>query len=430
MLVKQKEVNDISNLEFSKAKIHFDSASIGTCPTTADGDDSNQAPSEKDPFDWDKEVEVVQSKFGKLLGQPAKTISIFHNTTAAVQRVLLRLSQLFGASEPTLLLTDLEYPGIVSAVDEEWVGRVVMAKLSDLIWTTGGAGITEKLKECILMSRPSVVYLSHIARASGYRIEEHKILDFIRRYLPQTVIVLDGAQACGNIHVTSQILAKVDIYVTSGHKWLCGKQTLGLVYAAEDWRLKDPAQSYSMTRVPTGTGSKDVIVSLLTSLRDFNGELKNQTASNRMRTVEKHNADLAEDFCSKIRKMGSHISHVKNSQWRWNGIATIVFDSPDLIAELRKREQSLKFTSLGNESWREDFGGAPPGNRYLLDPNSKKPFERVNFSRKYVPKIEGYPARFCFHYYHSTADVDRLIFQLKTAHRAVKGRAAIRKSKR
>ena len=195
---------------------------------------------------------MVRQKFGKLIGQPSHTVCVFHNTTAGVQRILLRLSHLLGRSDATLLLTDLEYPGIVSAVDETWTGKVVMAQVAPLIWRGEADRITQKIEQSILLSRPSVVYFSHVARATGYRIEEG-LVGFIRRIMPRSVIVFDGAQACGNIHIGDDLLPNIDFYLTSGHKWLCGQQTLGLVYAHESWGLKDPAQSYSMTRVSTGS---------------------------------------------------------------------------------------------------------------------------------------------------------------------------------
>ena len=431
-----KTVRRISRLKFDNAGSYFNSASIGISPYSDQRATANSAKkrsnSRANDFNWDEAVGIVQEKFGKLLGQPTNTISIFHNTTAGVQRTLLRLGQLFGASEPTLLLTDLEYPGIVSAVDEEWPGRVVMASLCDLIWRGEVFRITDKLKQCIRMARPSVVYISHIARATGYRIEEEEIISFIRATLPKTVIVIDGAQACGNILVSKELLDEIDIYVTSGHKWLSGKQTLGLVYAAEQWRLKDPAQSYSMTSVSTGTGSEEVIRSLQKSLTDLNGELTGDTAEARMNEVEQHNGDLAEYFSGRLASLGiaKHIAQGSEKRppnrqakaWKWNGIATIVFDSPEVPMRLQKMNRTLEFTSLPNERWRDDLGGLAPGKRYCLDPdivysdpNKKDPFQPANFKEIHVPKLEGYVARFCFHYYHSSDDVNNLISLIREA---------------
>lgn len=441
-----------SSLEFEKcSSCYFNSASIGLevkthpkptqpdsnkCPL-CDVDPASNGPEEKaqervgqeEEFDWDEAVSVVQHKFGKLIGKPSQTISVFHNTTAGVQRILLRLSQLFGSSEPTLLLSDLEYPGIVSAVDEMWPGRLIMVQVADSVWKGQAERITNKLMNAIVVTRPSVVYLSHIARSTGYRIDE-QIVDFVRSAMPSTIIILDGAQACGNIHIDSTLLSKVDFYVTSGHKWLCGTPTLGLVYSEEKWQIHDPAQSYSMTRVPTGTGSKSVILSLQKALCDFNGESTGQSARARMNLIEEHNAELAKDFCRKVKSkgLGKPLNDPK-SRWKANGIATIVFDSPEI--PLLMERQKLPFTFFGDERWRDSMGGTVHHGRYFLNPDEKKKdrmFVDANFKQAYVPNIEGYAARFCFHYFHDLTDVNRLVSMIKKAKNQT--RAQRRKNKK
>ncbi len=415
-----EQIRAISRLKFGKdVARYFDSAALG-----------KRRENTRDPrsFVWDQAVKVVQQKFSKLLGQSTNTISVFHNTTAAVQRILLRLSQLLGPTSPTLLLTDLEYPGIVSAVDETWSGRVVMAEVADLVWRKETASITTKLKECILLARPSVVYLSHVARATGYRLDD-SIIEFIRLCLPRTVIIIDGAQSCGNIHIDGDFISRIDFYVTSGHKWLCGRQTLGLVYAKECWGTKDPAQSYSMTKGSTGTGSQDVIISLQESLSDFNGELTNESAMQRMLKIEEHNGRLAESFSEEMvrRKLGRPVGlpnkHNKGKHpWKWNGISTVVFDSYDMVERLKASR--CNFTQLPSESWRDNFGAEAPGNRYFFNADQKYSIKRANFRESNVPIVEGYPARFCFHYYHSQKDVDGLLSSIQRVIKEPQNKAA------
>jgi selenocysteine lyase/cysteine desulfurase len=156
-----------------------------------------------------------------------------------------------------------------------------------------------------------------------------------------------------------------------------------------------------------------------------------------MREVQQHNGMLARYFTEQVykHKLGRHVAHSAEKRrrtpktWSWNGIATVIFDTPDIPLLLQKENRQLQFTQLGTEKWRDDLGGIPPGQRYSLDPDCldvnnmrvpKHPFEVANFTELHVPKIEGYPARFCFHYYHSTSDVDRLITRLKEASRHIK----------
>jgi selenocysteine lyase/cysteine desulfurase len=393
-------------LTFGDTSHYFNSAALGHPPTLY------YEP--KDSFDWDRAVKIVQQRFGKLLGQSTHTISVFHNTTAAVQRILLRLTQLLGRSDPTLLLTDLEYPGIVSAVDETWTGRVIMAQLADLVWRKEFSKVVARIQESILISRPSVIYISHVARATGFHLAE-SIVDFVREYFPRTVIIIDGAQSCGNIYVDPDFISKIDFYVASGHKWLCGEQTLGLVYSHEHWGTKDPAQSYSMTRGSTGTGSRAVIQSLQQTLTDFNGELTGETARDRMIAIEEHNAELSKYFCSEVvrKHLGRPVGTDDSSSWRWNGISTVVFDSLEIIQRLKTAK--WRFTSLVDESWRDNFGADAPASRYFLNSDSDRIIRTANFKESYVPLIEGYPARFCFHYYHNHTHVDDLIDAIQIA---------------
>jgi len=106
------EIDSIAKLKFKDAAYHFNSASLGITPK------SSEDKQDRKGFVWDAAVGIVQQEFSKLLGQPTNTICVFHNTTAGVQRILLRLSHLLRASDATLLLTDFEYPGIVSAVED------------------------------------------------------------------------------------------------------------------------------------------------------------------------------------------------------------------------------------------------------------------------------------------------------------------------
>jgi selenocysteine lyase/cysteine desulfurase len=58
-------------------------------------------------------------------------------------------------------------------------------------------------------------------------------VDELRRALAphddRIMLVVDGAQAVGNISVGREVLSASDFYATSGHKWLLGKSSLGFL---------------------------------------------------------------------------------------------------------------------------------------------------------------------------------------------------------
>lgn len=367
-------------------------------------------------------VEQGAKSIAHLINGAPSQITFFHNTTAGVQRIFLRLSHLFGPAVPTLLTTDLEYPGIVSLVDENWNGRLIMTQIAELINTGQADLVTERLKRSILATRPSVVYLSHVGRANGYRIDED-IVHYIKEVNPSTVIIIDGAQACGNIYLDRGFLEEVDFYVTSGHKWLCAKATLGIVHAHENWKLKDPAQSYSKTQASTGTGNSSALLSLRRAVADFNGETTPQTPELRMRDIESHNRRLAEYFSSEmVRRCGLKSLGILNGEhargWRCNGIVVVNLPSEEIVNELQKQPAAnFKFTVLTDENWRDKkVGGEPLGGRYLLDcdaSEAKHFFKQVDFQDKPIPGTGPYWSRFCFHYYHTKTDVDDLVEKIE-----------------
>jgi selenocysteine lyase/cysteine desulfurase len=395
----------------------FDSAAIGLESKQAEA-----AAKTRRELDWPQLVEQSLRSVARLFEDSPTNITFFHNTTAGVQRVFLRLSHLQGARLPTLLTTDTEYPGIMAMVDENWNGRVVVAKIAESI-NRGRAGeVADRLVESVLASRPSVVYLSHIGRANGYRLDE-TVLSKIKELDPRILLIIDGAQACGNIFIKQELLDLVDFYVTSGHKWLCGKHTLGIVRAHNHWRLKDPSQSYSRTSTASGTGNRAVLLSFNKAIEDLNGEIEdNQTAEQRLRAIEDHNKGLARAFSAKINERWQirSLGEMNGDAWQWNGIVAVRLPSQrilDELCELSKRRR-VKFTVLKSEDWRDDVGGESLGPRYSLDPSAFEPdrfFKDLHLRGKPIHGTGPAWVRFCFHYFHAESDVDGLIEMIGSA---------------
>ena len=191
-------------------------------------------------LDWEDAKALVNERLEKLLGVSEDKVSLFHNTTVGVQRILTRILQLSRQQEIVFLTTDFEYPGIMAMADECWPGPLYIVKVEEMIWNKQADQVSEAIKQAILLTRPTVVYLSHVSRGVGYVLKQD-VVDFIRAVSPGTIIILDGAQAIGNIDVSSHIIDMTDFYVTSGHKWLGGQATLGVV-------LADPAALADSTR--------------------------------------------------------------------------------------------------------------------------------------------------------------------------------------
>jgi len=225
-------------------------------------------PSDYEAAEWESRVE------NKL----KKRLSLFGNTTTALQRVLLLLrNHLSDLDNPTLLTTDAEYPGVISTIDEYWNGPVLVSELTQSIRDSGN-GLSH-LKKTIKHVRPDVLFLSHVTRNEGWRVPD----SFFKWYFDvgwyidredanYPWLIVDGAQSVGNVkhwisrsaggecdQADHRFCKKIDFYITSLHKWLGGKPKLGLVVAGDSftgpdhehigWNLsdplRDPAQSIS-----------------------------------------------------------------------------------------------------------------------------------------------------------------------------------------
>lgn len=404
------------------AKLHFDAgyyfnaAMIGVESDEAKRAAQSSAAESPPDFDvFNNAVARVQRETASILGVDEREITVFHNTTAAVERVIQRVCQELQYASATLLTSDLEYPGIIAHLDEAWPGRVAFARVSKFLWQGEAELVEECLREAVLLSRPEVVYLSHVARSSGYQISE-RLIDFIREVNPRTVIILDGAQAVGNIVVDSDLLKSVSFYVTSGHKWLGGRPALGLVYAEQDWLIADPAQGYSKRSGSGGTGSLDALQSLGVALTDFSEPSARSATGDyaRMREIARHNARLARRLCDGLTSVrGVHALPVVNEgAWRLNGIVTLISGGDKLSVHLIKN--GFQHAFLHQEPLRSSEGRENHAPRFSIE--FRLGYDRYDTDVRrcdFRTMPSAIPATGCarlsLHYYHHNRDVDRLL---------------------
>lgn len=423
----------LSRLTYDYAAEFFDAAMIGLESRQAkSAAKREQAKADARTVDFNELVDAVKRGVAACLDVDAQEVVVFHNTTAAVERVIQRVCQEMHHARATLLTTDLEYPGIMAHLDEAWPGRLAVAEVSPLLWRGAAEDVPAQLLEAVLLTRPEVIYLSHIARASGYRLPD-EIFARIRQINPRAVIICDGAQAVGNIKVTSEFLRNVDFYVTSGQKWLGGRPSLGLVYARREWVVDDPAQGYSKKLGSGGTGSVDALASLSLALSEFVSEHHNDTLR-RVQEVESHNQILAKQLCEQLTGLNSvYTLPAINKNWDYSGIVTIV---PLGSTFLDFGRSSIKWSPLHQEPWRTDEGHVSSAPRFYVslhrfDEGAVVEICRLRDRATSVPPRGA--LRVCLHHYHGSQDVDHLVNEIKRVVR-VRGRslrkraAAIRKA--
>jgi selenocysteine lyase/cysteine desulfurase len=236
----------------------------------------------------------------------------------------------------TLLMSDAEYPGVLSAAHEYWQGTIAVAQIAEHLWRGDVGHATEVLERAFLVTQPGVVFLSHVWRETGAVLDE-KLLRFVRAVSPRAVIVLDGAQAVGNVCVSPEMLDLVDFYVASGHKWLCGDAPLGLVWGSRIWGLPDSAQGYSSRSGSAGTGSVRILRSVARGMRDFVGQrrLDGGREPGRMETIQAKNGFLADLFCNEVaRALSGRAECVGHgvTGWKRNGIVTVRVRGAEKVA--------------------------------------------------------------------------------------------------
>lgn len=422
----KKDVGIEARLTFDKQRVpmFWDAAAIGI-----ESMDAKEAArhAEDNKRDWSQLLEDTQEGLASLLGVSAEEITLYHNTTAGAQRVFARLGHLLTGSEPTFMTTDFEYPGIMALADEAWTGRVVVAAVAEQLWRGDATRIPSILRDVFLVAKPGVIYISHVARTFGY-ILDLEFLRFVRTVAPQTIIIVDGAQAVGQLPVGPEILNLVDFYVFSGHKWLCGKQTIGVVVSDPSWQMSDPAQGYSLSLGSRGTGSAGALASLAKAVKDFNGSTTGETVTERMEKIARHLSQIAERIEDALGTFGERTVRAlqkarTGGAWQGCGIVCVIGPSDRLLERFRALVNwecyPLAASELRGELWRNgSMGGAARGGRFRCSieyrgKDDERPasvsLEKIDLPFTSVPMPHPRVLRFCSHYFHSRSDVDGLM---------------------
>jgi selenocysteine lyase/cysteine desulfurase len=426
MDVASIKVAAIASHRFAVAHAFFNAAALGLVSHEA------RAAARSHRMHWHVALENARTSFGVLLRRPPEYISLFHNTTAAAQRALARVARVVGPRCAMLLTTDLEYPGIVSMIDDTWPGPVAMVELAKLALDRLPHALALTLKQAVLLTRPSVVYVSQVARSLGCLLLNEEMLGFMKEVNPRTLIVVDGAQALGNIDTSPRFYDLCDFYLASGHKWLGCIPTLGVLSSHPRWSIADPAQAYSHLQGSRSTGNIDVLRAAVAALEEF-GSVSDTAAAECASRIAAHNRLLAAQFC---KLLGAEALPL--APWHScgidddcplpsNGIAvahmatrvsnTTIDTSGDVHRAAQIAAQGkVMITRLAPERWVSSSQDAPVAPRLILRRVSDTLVpQAVNFrdDALYTPLPQQAFFRFCFHHYHSSDDVRNLVARLR-----------------
>ncbi len=142
---------------------------------------------------------------------PKGTVSLLHNNTEAIGRVLWGLPWHQGDE---IVTTDHEHPALLFALAtliRQFGVRVKVLRVD------ASARLADQLEEA-LSTRTRLLAVSHVSYLTGWRLPVEAMAKVMRQ-APDARILVDGAQALGNITV-DPLGTGADYYVFCGHKWM------------------------------------------------------------------------------------------------------------------------------------------------------------------------------------------------------------------
>ena len=175
-------------------------------------------------------TERLRALAARLLGADVDEIAITGNTTTGINIAVngLRL----GAGDG-VVTTSVEHPGgLIPAyylrqrgADLRFVGVEAADSPAEIVERFAGA----------IDARTRLVLISEISYSTGQRLPLQAITELA--HARGAAVVVDGAQTAGHLPLDMHALG-VDAYAITAHKWLCGPDGLGLLYARRD-RIPD-----------------------------------------------------------------------------------------------------------------------------------------------------------------------------------------------
>jgi selenocysteine lyase/cysteine desulfurase len=175
-----------------------------------------------------KEMEAVREKAAKFINADVNEIILTRNTTEGLSLVGSTLKLNKGDE---ILTTNHEHGG-------GEVGLKYMAEKNSVELVKIEMPLPAKSKEQIInlikdsiTPNTKVLLLSHVVTITGMRMPIKEIANITRKN--GILFMVDGAQAPGMLAIDIKKLG-VDVYATSGHKWLMGPKETGIVYLRKD----------------------------------------------------------------------------------------------------------------------------------------------------------------------------------------------------
>lgn len=171
------------------------------------------------------ESDRARAGIATLIGADPEEIGLCGNATDAVNWVTAGLAWHEGDE---VLLSGQEHPAML------WPWTYLRQRHGVVLRrfpVAHDAGAMLESVGRLLTSRTRVIATSHVSSETGTRVPVRELAAFAAERGVLTMV--DGAQAVGNIPVDVRELG-CDFYAANGHKWLCGPNGTGFLWAPLD----------------------------------------------------------------------------------------------------------------------------------------------------------------------------------------------------
>jgi len=177
-------------------------------------------------------VDDARESGAKFIGAESANDIVFTDSTT--DGIKFALDGIRFERDDEVLITDLEHDtaiNLASIFYQKCGSLPVVAKIMDCLESDDL--IIEKIVEKIT-DKTRVIIVSHVAYNTGMEIPLKRLIERCQEKAnkidnKRLLIMVDGAQACGNIPI-NVINYGCDFYALDGHKWLLGPEGSGMLY--------------------------------------------------------------------------------------------------------------------------------------------------------------------------------------------------------
>lgn len=167
-------------------------------------------------------LEGPRKEAAALIGADPDQIAITNSATEA-------LGQLAWAIEPrgNVVSIDIEFPSVVYPwlrVAKKTGAQVRLVRVMD-----DPASLKFEDVEALVDDRTSVVCVSHVQYATGYRLDPKRLADLAHAH--GALCIIDATQSAGVVPI-DVAASGVDALVSAAYKWLCGPFGAAIFYAS------------------------------------------------------------------------------------------------------------------------------------------------------------------------------------------------------